>query len=74
MKFFALIPILSRYADPADPSLVLIYDDAGYIAGVQGGLRESDIDQTVFPVATLPAYQVTRVLNPKYPLSHYITT
>ena len=27
-----------RYADPSDPSLVLIYDEAGFIAGSQSGM------------------------------------
>jgi len=36
-----------RYADPSDPSLVMIYDDAGYIAGVQSVLLEKDIDMSV---------------------------
>merc|ERR1712233_74590 len=36
-----------RYADPSDPSLVIIYDDAGYIAGVQSVLLERDIDMSV---------------------------
>ena len=33
-------PPLYRYGDPTDPSLVLLFDDHGYIAGVQSGLRE----------------------------------
>merc|ERR1711963_234205 len=36
-----------RYADPSDPSLVMIYDDGGYIAGVQSVLLEKDIDMSV---------------------------
>jgi len=47
----------SRYGDPADPSLVMIYDVAGYIAGVQSGLRLADCDLSVNPVDTMDAYQ-----------------
>ena len=46
-----------RYADPADPSLLMIYDDAGYIAGVQSGLLKSDVDESVGNFANLPIYQ-----------------
>ena len=46
-----------RYADPSDPSLVLIYDDAGYIAGVQSVLLEQYTDPSVPP--TQEAYTKT---------------
>jgi len=45
-----------RYADPADPSLVLIYDDAGYIAGLQSVLLDSDVDLAVNNLATQTTY------------------
>merc|ERR1711862_13126 len=32
-----------RYADPSDPALVLIYDQAGYIAGSQSGMLASNV-------------------------------
>ena len=47
-----------RYGDPADPSLVLIYDAAGYIAGTQSGLLKADIDESIGNFANLPVYQV----------------
>ena len=34
----AINDVVFRYADPSDPSLVLIYDQAGYIAGSQSGM------------------------------------
>jgi len=45
-----------RYADPADPSLVIIYDDAGYIAGVQSVLLETDVDLDVNDLTKQPVY------------------
>lgn len=36
-----------RYADPSDASFVLIFDDAGYIAGVQSVLLEQYTDPAV---------------------------
>jgi len=47
----------SRYGDPSDPSLVMLYDVAGYIAGVQSGLRVADIDPEFNPVDDMPVYQ-----------------
>jgi len=47
----------NRYADPSDPSLVLIYDVNGYIAGSQNTLLESDVDLNVFAFDTSPNYQ-----------------
>ena len=35
---YVMCAMLCRYADPADPSLIMIYDQAGYIAGSQSGL------------------------------------
>jgi len=46
-----------RYADPSDPALVLIYDQAGYIAGSQSGMLASNVDESVFPVSSNPVYQ-----------------
>merc|ERR1712095_171243 len=46
-----------RYADPSDPALVLIYDQAGYIAGSQSGMLASNVDESVFPVSSNPIYQ-----------------
>jgi len=45
-----------RYADPSDPSLVIIYDDAGYIAGVQSVLLERDVDMSVNDLTTQTVY------------------
>merc|ERR1711962_1934634 len=45
-----------RYADPSDPSLVMIYDDAGYIAGVQSVLLESDVDMSYNDLTKQPVY------------------
>lgn len=45
-----------RYADPSDPSLVMIYDDAGYIAGVQSVLLESDVDMAYNDLTKQPVY------------------
>merc|ERR1711976_8099 len=45
-----------RYADPTDPSLILIYDEAGYIAGSQNGLLLSDLDLATVPFDTMAAY------------------
>jgi len=46
-----------RYADPADPSLILLYDVNGYIAGSQNGLLASDVDDNLFPFGSSEAYQ-----------------
>jgi len=45
-----------RYADPSDPSLVIIFDDAGYIAGVQSVLLVKDLESD--HQSTQPAYQL----------------
>ena len=47
-----------RYANPADFSLVLIYDDAGYIAGSQSVLPLQHIDSSLFDSTVMPAYQL----------------
>lgn len=44
------------YADPNEPSLVLLYDEAGYIAGVQSVLLDSAVDPAYAPLADIPAY------------------
>ena len=44
-----------RYANPADFSIVLIFDDAGYIAGIQSVLPLAHIDPSL---TTNPAYQL----------------
>lgn len=36
----------------------MLYDVAGYIAGVQSGLRVADIDPEFNPVDDMPVYQV----------------
>ena len=48
-----------RYGDPEDPSLVLIYDDAGYIAGSQSGLLVSNVDEDKYSFASSPVYQLS---------------
>jgi len=47
-----------RYANPADFSLVLIYDDAGYIAGSQSVLPLQYIDSSLVDMSGNPAYQL----------------
>jgi len=46
-----------RYADPSDPSLILIYDVNGYIAGSQSGLLKTYCDEESFPFSSNPNYQ-----------------
>jgi len=46
----------NRYVDPDDPSLVLIYDAAGYICGVQSTLLKKDIADNVL-LDNNPYYQ-----------------
>lgn len=45
-----------RYADPMDPSLVIIFDDAGYIAGVQSFALEEYYDYAVSDPSVNPSY------------------
>jgi len=47
-----------RYANPADFSLVLIFDDAGYIAGSQSVLPLEHIDSSLVDLSVQPAYQL----------------
>jgi len=51
----------NRYADPSDPSLILMYDVNGYIAGSQNGLMKSDVDLNIFNFETSPNYQVGEI-------------
>jgi len=44
------------YADPDEPSLVLLYDEAGYIAGVQSTLLKIAVDTNFFDITNMPAY------------------
>jgi len=44
------------YADPNEPSVVLLFDEAGYIAGVQSVFLDSAMDPTFGDLATIPAY------------------
>ena len=50
-----------RFANPADDSIVLIFDDAGFIAGSQSVIPASVADAGV--MAGNPAYQVERQLH-----------
>ena len=59
-----------RYADPADFSLVLIFDDAGYIAGSQSVLPLQYIDTSIVDLSGNPAYQ----LDMWYDQEAYFTT
>jgi hypothetical protein len=45
-----------RYANPNDPSLVIIYDDAGYIAGVQSVLLDKYVDHDVVDFSVQAPY------------------
>jgi len=47
-----------RYANPADFSLVLIYDDAGYIAGSQSVVPTQYVDSSLVDLSVMPAYQL----------------
>merc|ERR1712080_182179 len=44
------------YGNPEEPSLVLLYDEAGYIAGVQSVVLKSAVDLAYFDVPNNPAY------------------
>ena len=52
-----------RFANPADDSIVLIFDDAGFIAGSQSVVPASVADASV--MARNPAYQVEKALPPE---------
>jgi len=45
-----------RYCRPDQPSLVLIYDVAGYIAGAQSVLLETDVDLSVYNITKQAVY------------------
>ena len=47
-----------RFANPEDDSIILIFDDAGFIAGSQSVVPASVADASV--MARNPAYQVER--------------
>ena len=47
-----------RFANPADDSIIVIFDDAGFIAGSQSVIPASVADAGV--MASNPAYQVER--------------
>merc|ERR1712002_526641 len=59
-----------RYANPADFSIVLIFDDAGYIAGTQSVIPLQYVDSTIVDYSGNPAYQ----LDMWYDQEAYITT
>merc|ERR1719186_85043 len=44
------------YADPAEPSITFLYDEAGYIAGVQSVILKSAVDVSFWDPETIPAY------------------
>lgn len=47
----------NRWADPSDPSLVIIFDNAGYIAGVQSVLLKKDfVEDYPYDLSTQAAY------------------
>ena len=46
-----------RFANPEDDSIILIFDDAGFIAGSQSVIPASVADASV--MARNPAYQVS---------------
>ena len=63
-----------RYGDPSDPSLVLIYDDAGYIAGVQSGVLLEYTDETLYPFSSRPVYNLGDFFGtPAYFTTAYFT-
>merc|ERR1719322_118020 len=45
------------YADPNEPSLVLLFDDAGNLAGSQSVLLKSAVADSTVPFDSMPAYQ-----------------
>merc|ERR1711970_161527 len=47
-----------RYANPHDFSLVLIFDDAGYIAGSQSVVPLEHVDSSLVDLSVQPAYQL----------------
>merc|ERR1711894_340040 len=59
-----------RYANPADFSIVLVFDDAGYIAGTQSVIPLQYVDSTIVDYSGNPAYQ----LDMWYDQEAYFTT
>ena len=51
-----------RFANPEDDSIILIFDDAGFIAGSQSVVPASVADASV--MARNPAYQVEKAMPP----------
>lgn len=47
-----------RYGHPEDNSIILIFDDAGFIAGSQSVVPQDSIDPNVMDVTRSSAYQV----------------
>merc|ERR1712227_1143 len=45
------------YADPAEPSLILLFDDAGNLAGSQSVLLKSAVSGSTVPFDSIPVYQ-----------------
>jgi len=60
-----------RYANPADSSIVLIYDKAGYIAGTQSVVPLEQVRSSGLDYYNKPAYQLDRLLDQK---EAYFTT
>ena len=60
----------NRYANPNDDSIILIYDDAGFIAGSQSVVPAELVDPDVMDMSVQPAYQ----LDAWFDIPAYITT
>ena len=45
----------------SDPSVMLIYDDAGYIAGIQFSFFKKLVDEKYYPFSSAVAYQVCAI-------------
>lgn len=46
-----------RYAHQDDDSIILIFDDAGFIAGSQSVIRQEIVDTDIVHIENMPAYQ-----------------
>ncbi len=47
-----------RYMNRSDPSVLLIYDDAGFIAGIQFAFFKKLVNEKYYPFSSSIAYQV----------------
>jgi len=59
-----------RYAHPNDDSIILIYDDAGFIAGSQSVVPMELVDPDIMDMSVAPAYQ----MDAWFDIPVYLTT